>query len=151
MYYVYTHVYILANSTEQSPWKASQGPPHISWDPKVHYRVLRCPPLVPMLSQLNPVHNLLPISLSSMLILSSTYAWVFQTVSFLQVCSPNFVSIPLLPHICYMPCPSHSPLFDHIHVYTQKVYGYTHNFPLVCKLQYWLLIHSAYTLVLTSW
>ena len=56
----------LTYSMEQSPsWKAnrfsaSHEIPHILWNPKVHYRTHMCPPTVPILSQLDPVHGPTP-------------------------------------------------------------------------------------------
>jgi hypothetical protein len=57
-----THLitYLLTHSMEQKPsWEAnrfsaSQEIPHILWNPKVHYRIHKCPPPVSILSQLNP-------------------------------------------------------------------------------------------------
>jgi len=56
-------IYLLTCSTEQGPsWEAnrfsaSQENSRILWNPKVHYHIHKCPPGVPILSQLDPTHT----------------------------------------------------------------------------------------------
>jgi len=69
--------YLLTYSTEQRPsWEAnrfsaSQEIPRILWNPKIHYRIHKCPPPVAILRQLDSVHSPTSHFLGSILILPS--------------------------------------------------------------------------------
>ena len=74
--------YLLTYSIQQSSGFAdNQEIPHILCNPKVHYRIHKCPPPVPILSQINPVRaaqsHLLKINLNVIILLSpeSSSGW----------------------------------------------------------------------------
>ena len=113
---------LLTYSTVQSPsWEAnwfaaSQEIPLILWNPKVHYRIHKRPPPVPILGQPNPVHIPTIISWRSILILSTHLRLGLPSCVFPSgFPHQDPIRPPLLTHMRHMPSPSHSSQFYHPH------------------------------------
>ena len=101
-------------SWEANRFSANQEIPRNLWNPKLHYRFYQCPPPVPNLSQISPVHapqsHFLKIHFN--IILQSRPGFAEWTLSF-RFPHQNPVCTPSHPHTCYIPRPLHSSRFDH--------------------------------------
>ena len=91
--------------------------PAFLWNPKVHYRTHKRPPLVTVLGQPNPVHiptsHLLEIhpNISTHLRLPMSPQWSLS----LRFSHQDPIRPSLLTHTRHMPSPSHSSRFYHPH------------------------------------
>jgi hypothetical protein len=100
---------------EANRFSASQEILHILWNPKVHYRIYKCPPPVPIPSQFNPVYA---ISSSYFLKIHINIILPFMAASSQSPLSLSFpyqnpVCTSPLPQSCYIARSSHSFSFDH--------------------------------------
>jgi hypothetical protein len=80
---------------EAKRFLASQEIPRILWNPKFHYRSHKCPPPVPILSQLDPVHTPTPHFLK---ILSSSSAKINLALTLMM---RNEISLQVLCVWCF--------------------------------------------------
>jgi len=101
-------------SWEADRFSASQEIPCFLWDPKVHYRIHKRLPPVPILRQLDPIHS--PTSHFLKIHLNVIFPITLGSSNW-----PLFLRFPhqipvytsSLPHTCYMPRPFHPFRFDH--------------------------------------
>jgi len=98
-------------SWEANWFSASREISHILWNPKVHYRIHKCLPPVPILSQLDPVHTPHPTSWRSILILSSHLSLGLPSGLFPSGFPTKTLYMPLLSPI-RSTCHTHLILLD---------------------------------------
>ena len=111
----------LTNSTQQNPlWKdngssATQEILRILCSPKVHYHIHKCPPTVPILSHINPIHALTShfLNIHRSIILPSMPGSSKWSLS-LRFPHHNPEYTCTLTPTCYVPRPPHSSRFDHL-------------------------------------
>jgi len=133
--YLFTYCMEQSPSWEASRFSARQEILRILWNPKVHYRIHKCPPLVPILSQLDPVHVPIPTSWRSILILSSHVSLGLPSSLFPSGFPTKTLYTPLLPPI-RATCPARLFSIDanSKHKFSKHIYSVQTHY--LCKIKY---------------
>ena len=100
-----------SNSWETNSFSASQEVPLILSNPKVHYCIHKCPPTVPILTQINPVHAPTSHFPNIQLNMFSHIRLGLPGGFFLRFPHHNLACNSPLHHTCYIPRLSYSSLF----------------------------------------
>jgi hypothetical protein len=90
-------------------------------EPKIHYRVHKSHPLIPVLNQINPID--ITLCYFSKIHFNITLLLSLGVRSGYFPCDIpiKIVYTFLLPHACYIPCLSNSPHLDHWNYVWQRV------------------------------
>ena len=117
----FTYSMVQSTSGEANWFSASQEIQFILWNPKVQYSIRKCPPPIPILSQLNPFHtpksHFMKIHINVILPSTSGSPKCFS----LRFPHKNHAYVSL-PHTCHMPGPSHF-----LDLITRKILGESTN------------------------
>ena len=93
-----------SRSWEAKVFSVIEESPRILRNPKVHYRIYKCPSPVPVLTQIDTAHVPYPISWRSILILSSHLSLCLPNGSFPQISPPKpCIHLSLPPKMLQVP------------------------------------------------
>ena len=99
-------------SWEANRFSVTQEIFRILWNPKVHYHIHKCPPPVPILSHLDPIHTPHPTSWRSILILSTHLCLGLPSGLFPSGSPTKILYMPLLS-LMRATCPAQPIILDH--------------------------------------